>query len=227
MLLQIPEVLTADEVARAQAVLAEAPWADGKATAGHQSALAKRNLQLPQSSRAAAELGALVTAALNRNLLFLSAALPAKVFPPLFNRYEPGHDFGNHVDNAIRPLPDGSGAVRTDLSATLFIADPSSYDGGELSVDDTYGVHQVKLNAGDLILYPASSLHRVEPVTRGARIASFFWIQSLVRDDARRTLLFDMDQGIQRAAEKLGHEDASVIGLTGAYHNLLRMWAEP
>lgn len=226
MLLQIPQVLTAEELARARAVLAEAAWGDGKVTAGHQSALAKRNLQLPQSSPAAAELGAMITGALNRNLLFLSAALPQRIFPPLFSRYEPGHDFGNHVDNAIRPLPDGSGSVRTDVSATLFLSDPADYDGGELSVDDTYGLHQVKLAAGDLILYPSSSLHRVEPVTRGARVASVFWIQSLVRDDARRTLLFDMDQGIQRAAETLGQQDASVIGLTGAYHNLLRMWAE-
>jgi PKHD-type hydroxylase len=227
MLLHLPEVLTPDEVARARVVLADASWADGRVTAGHQSALAKRNLQLPQSGEAARDLGALVTAALNRNLLFLSAALPARIFPPLFNRYEAGHDFGSHVDNAIRPLPDGSGALRTDLSATLFLEDPEAYDGGELSIDDTYGLHQVKLPAGDLILYPASSLHRVEPVTRGARTASFFWIQSLVRDDARRTLLFDMDQSIQRTAEKLGHEDAGVIGLTGCYHNLLRMWAEP
>jgi PKHD-type hydroxylase len=226
MLLHIPQVLTPVELARARAVLEDAPWADGKVTAGHQSALAKRNQQLPQASSQARELGAMVTAALNRNLLFLSAALPAKVFPPLFNRYGPGNDFGSHVDNAIRPLPDGSGSVRTDLSATLFLEDPEAYDGGELSVDDTYGLHQVKLPAGDLILYPASSLHRVEPVTRGARTASFFWVQSLVRDDARRTLLFDMDQSIQRTVEKLGHEDAGVIGLTGCYHNLLRMWAE-
>jgi PKHD-type hydroxylase len=226
MLLQIPEVLTSDEVAQASVMLAGAPWADGKATAGHQSALAKRNLQLPQSSAQARELGALVIAALNRNLLFLSAALPAKIFPPLISRYEPGHDFGSHVDNAIRQMPDGSGALRTDVSATLFLSDADAYEGGELSIDDTYGLHQVKLNAGDLILYPSSSLHRVEPVTRGERRAAVFWVQSLVRDDARRTLLFDMDQSIQRTAETLGQEDAGVIGLTGCYHNLLRMWAE-
>lgn len=226
MLLQIPQFLTSDEVARARAILATAPWADGKATAGHQSALAKRSLQLPQSSDAARQLGATVTAVLNRNLLFLSAALPAKVFPPLFSRYEPGHDFGNHVDNAIRAMPDGSGNLRTDLSATLFLSDPESYDGGELSIDDTYGLHQVKLSPGDMILYPSSSLHRVEPVTRGERLAGVFWVQSLVREDANRTLLFDMDQSIQRAAEKLGHADETVIGLTGCYHNLLRMWAE-
>jgi PKHD-type hydroxylase len=226
MLLQIPDVLTPDELAHARTVLASAPWADGKATAGHQSALAKHTLQLPQSSDAARELGALVTAALNRNLLFLSAALPARIFPPLFSRYEPGHHFGAHVDNAIRQMPDGSGALRTDVSATIFLADPDSYDGGELSVEDTYGLHQVKLNAGDLILYPSSSLHRVEPVIRGERLAGVFWVQSLIRDDARRTLLFDIDQSIQRTAEKLGQEDAGVIGLTGCYHNLLRMWAE-
>ncbi|MBX7248398.1 MAG: Fe2+-dependent dioxygenase [Caulobacteraceae bacterium] len=226
MLLHVPKVLTADELARARRLLADAPWADGKVTAGHQSALAKRNLQLPQGCEAARELGALVTTALNRNLLFLSAALPARIYPPLFNRYETGNDFGNHVDNAVRQLPDGTGAIRTDLSATLFLEDPDAYDGGELSIDDTYGVHQVKLPAGDMILYPSTSLHRVEPVSRGARVASFFWIQSLIRDDGRRTLLFDMDQSIQRAAETLGHADAGVIGLTGCYHNLLRMWAE-
>lgn len=226
MLLQIPDILTPEEVARAQAVLAEAQWGDGKATAGHQSALAKRNLQLPQAGRAATELGALVTAAFNRNLLFLSAALPQRVFPPLFSRYAPGHDFGNHVDNAIRQLPDGSGALRTDVSATLFLSAPDDYDGGDLVIEDTYGLHRVKLEAGAMILYPSSSLHRVEPVTRGERLAAVTWVQSLVRDDARRTLLFDMDQGIQRAAERLGHADDSVIGLTGAYHNLLRMWAE-
>lgn len=226
MLLHIPEVLSADELARARALLAEAPWADGRVTAGHQSALAKRNQQLPQDCAAARELGAVITAALNRNLLFLSAALPARIFPPLFNRYEAGEDFGNHVDNAIRPLPDGSGSVRTDLSCTLFLAGPDEYDGGELNVDDTYGVHSVKLPAGDMILYPSSSLHRVEPVTRGARVASFFWLQSMIRDDGRRTLLFDMDQNIQRLAERVGHRDEGVIGLTGCYHNLLRMWAE-
>ena len=226
MLLHIPDLLAPEDLAHARTVLETAPWADGKVTAGHQSALAKRNLQLPQSSDAARDLGALVAAALDRNLLFLSAALPAKIFPPLISRYDPGHDFGAHVDNAIRRLPDGSGPLRTDVSATLFLADPDSYDGGELSVEDTYGLHQVKLNAGDLILYPSSSLHRVEPVTRGVRLAAVFWVQSLVRDDARRTLLFDMDQSIQRAAETLGQADAAVIGLTGCYHNLLRMWAE-
>ncbi|NEX92303.1 Fe2+-dependent dioxygenase [Caulobacter sp. 17J65-9] len=227
MLLQVPDVLTPEQVAYARQVLETAPWADGRITAGHQSALAKRNRQLPQDCVQALDLGAIVTKALERNLLFLSAALPQRIYPPLFNRYEGGQDFGNHVDNAIRRLPDGSGAVRTDLSATLFLADPDEYDGGELTVDDTYGVHQVKLPAGSMVLYPASSLHRVEPVTRGARVACFFWIQSLVRDDARRTLLFDMDLSIQRLAETAGHTDPQIVALTGCYHNLLRMWAEP
>jgi len=227
MLLQVPDMLTPAQVAPARQVLETAPWADGRITAGHQSALAKRNLQLPQDCVEALELGATVTKALERNLLFLSAALPQRIYPPLFNRYEGGQDFGNHVDNAIRRLPDGSGSVRTDLSATLFLSEPDEYDGGELTIDDTYGVHQVKLPAGSLVLYPASSLHRVEPVTRGARVACFFWVQSLVRDDARRTLLFDMDLSIQRLAESVGQTDPQIVGLTGCYHNLLRMWAEP
>jgi PKHD-type hydroxylase len=224
MLLQIPRVLSPAQAADIRDRLEAADWADGRITAGHQSALAKNNEQLPQSSPLAQELGAIVAQALERNLLFLSAALPARIFPPLFNRYGPGHAFGAHVDNAIRHVP-GGGVVRTDLSATLFLSDPADYDGGELTVDDTYGLHQVKLAAGDMILYPASSLHRVEPVTRGVRLASFFWVQSLVPEDSRRTLLFDMDMAIQRTAERVGQDDPELITLTGCYQNLLRMWS--
>ncbi|MCF8505369.1 MAG: Fe2+-dependent dioxygenase [Caulobacter sp.] len=225
MMLQIPNVLTPDAVARLRAAIDAADWTDGNATSGFQSALAKQNRQLPENSTAAREAGAMILAALERNPLFIAAALPARIYPPLFNRYGVGDGFGDHIDNAIRQTPDG-GRVRTDLSATLFLTDPDDYDGGELTIDDTYGVHQVKLGAGDLILYPASSLHRVEAITRGARVSSFFWIQSLVRDDARRALLFDMDMAIQRAGATLGQGDASIVSLTGAYHNLLRMWAQ-
>jgi len=226
MMLQIPEVLTKDEVARLRALIDAADWADGNATSGFQSALAKQNRQLPEDSVAAREAGAVIRSALERSPLFIAAALPARVYPPLFNRYGVGDGFGDHIDNAIRQSRVDGTRIRTDLSATLFLTEPGDYDGGELTVDDTYGVHQVKLGAGDLILYPASSLHRVEAITRGARVSSFFWIQSLVRDDARRALLFDMDLAIQRAGAGLGQGDAAVISLTGAYHNLLRMWAE-
>lgn len=225
MLLQIPQVLTAEQVGKARGALEAADWVDGKATAGFQSAMAKDNRQLAEDSPLATELGAMVTAALGANLLFLSAALPKQVFPPLFNAYGAGQSFGDHVDNAIRQTRAGL-RMRTDLSATLFLSEPDSYEGGELVVEDTYGVHSVKLNAGDLVLYPASSLHRVLPVTRGTRLASFFWVQSLVRDDARRTLLFDMDMAIQQLGQAVGQDDPSVISLTGTYHNLLRMWAE-
>ncbi len=225
MMLQIPKVLTADAVTRLRAAIDAADWTDGNATSGFQSALAKQNRQLPEGSAVAREAGATILAALERNPLFIAAALPARIYPPLFNRYGVGDGFGDHIDNSIRQTPDG-GRVRTDLSATLFPTEPDDYDGGELTVDDTYGVHQVKLAAGDLILYPASSLHRVEAITRGARVSSFVWVQSLVRDDARRALLFDMDMAIQRAGATLGQGDASIVSLTGAYHNLLRMWAE-
>ncbi len=225
MMLQIPGVLDKDEVARIRSLIDAADWTDGNVTSGFQSALAKQNRQLPEGSDAAREAGAAILAALQRHPLFLSAALPARIFPPLFNAYGVGDGFGDHIDNAIRRDREGR-QFRTDLSATLFLTEPEDYDGGELTVDDTYGVHQVKLAAGDLILYPASSLHRVERITRGARVSGFFWIQSLVRDDARRTLLFDMDLAIQRAGAGLGAGDAAVVSLTGAYHNLLRMWAE-
>jgi PKHD-type hydroxylase len=228
MLLTIPAVLDSDQVAAARAGLEGAAWVDGRATAGVQSALAKRNEQLPQDSPLGVELGRLIVAALNHHPLFLAAALPKAVFPPLFNRYsaEAGHAFGNHVDNAIRILPDGSGRIRTDLSATLFLSEPDSYEGGELIVEDTYGLHRVKLPAGDLILYPASSVHRVEPVTRGTRLAAFFWIESLVRDDGERTLLLDLDLGLRRLAEQCGDDDPAIVSLTGVYQNLLRRWAE-
>lgn len=226
MMLQIPQVLTADRLAQVRGLIDAGDWEDGNATSGHQSALAKNNLQLPVGSMAAREAGALIMAALSTNPLFVTAALPHTVFPPMFNRYGLGKAFSNHVDNAIRQ-GEGGGRIRTDLSATLFLSEPGGYQGGELTIDDTYGVHQVKLAAGDLILYPSTSLHRVEPVTGGERTAAILWIQSLVRDDARRALLFDMDVAIRGAGRRLGQDDASVISLTGAYHNLLRMWAEP
>jgi PKHD-type hydroxylase len=225
MLLQIPDVLTREQVAQARQLLDAAEWVDGKVTAGHQSALAKDNMQLPEDHPVARQLGDTILAALQRNPLFISAALPLRVFPPLFNRYQGGQSFGNHVDNAVRQLTGSSVRIRTDLSATLFLAEPSDYDGGELLVEDTYGVHSVKLPAGHLILYPSTSLHNVRPVTRGARIASFFWIQSMVRDDGERTLLFDLDSAIQRiAAHSPGNESA--VQLTAVYHNLLRRWAD-
>jgi PKHD-type hydroxylase len=225
MLLQIPDVLTAEEVSRCRQLLAEAEWIDGRATAGHQSARAKDNLQLPEDSPASRQAGDLILAALQRNSLFMTAALPAKVFPPLFNRYHGGQSFGTHVDNAIRQVTGTPHRVRTDLSATLFFASPEEYDGGELVIEDTYGVHKIKLPVGHLILYPSTSLHHVLPVTRGARLASFFWIQSMVRDDAQRTLVFDLDMAVQRVSYDLP-EHAATVQLTGIYHNLLRRWAE-
>jgi PKHD-type hydroxylase len=217
--------LTADEVARARQALAAADWVDGRVTAGHQSTRVKQNQQLPEDSPAARELGELIVRALQQNALFVAAALPLRVFPPLFNRYEGGGSFGNHVDNAIRQVPGTPLRLRTDLSATLFLTDPADYDGGELLIDDTYGVHSVKLPAGHLVLYPSTSLHRVTPVTHGARVSSFFWIQSLVRQDAHRTLLFDLDTAIQRLNQDLP-DHPSAVQLTGVYHNLLRQWAE-
>lgn len=225
MLLQIPEVLTPEEVAAARRRLDQASWVDGRVTAGHQSARAKANLQLPEDSPVARELGEQILASLQRNPLFISAALPYRVFPPLFNRYQGGHAFGNHVDNAIRHVTGTPHRIRTDLSATLFFTGPEEYDGGELVVEDTYGVHAVKLPAGHMVLYPSTSLHHVRPVTRGARVASFFWIQSMVRDDGQRTLLFDLDTAIQRVAET-SEENPAAVQLTGVYHNLLRRWAE-
>jgi PKHD-type hydroxylase len=225
MLLQIPKVLSAEQVADSRRQLEGAEWVDGRVTAGHQSARAKDNVQLPEDSPLAKQLGQSILAALERTPLFLSAALPLKIFPPLFNRYAPGHSFGVHVDNAIRQVRNTPHRVRTDISATLFLAEPEEYDGGELVVEDTFGTHSIKLPAGDLILYPASSLHRVQPVTRGARIASFFWIQSMVRDDGQRTILFDLDLAIQRLSVDVPNHP-SLVQLTGTYHNLLRRWAD-
>jgi len=206
-------------------MLQEANWVDGRVTAGHQSAGAKNNMQLPEGSPVARELSDTILAALGKNALFISAALPLRVFPPLFNRYEGGQSFGTHVDNAIRQVMDTPHRVRTDLSATLFLSSLDEYDGGELVVEDTYGVHSVKLPAGHMILYPSTSLHHVQPVTRGARIASFFWIQSMVRDAGERTLLFDLDLSIQNINRESRNGDAAVR-LTGIYHNLLRRWAD-
>ena len=198
MLIQIPDVLTAEQVAHARRLLDAAEWVDGKVTAGHQSARVKDNGSCPRGIRSARELGELIVQALQRHPLFVSAALPLHVFPPLFNRYAGGQSFGNHVDNAIRQVPGTAHRIRTDLSCTLFFTGPDEYDGGELVVEDTYGVHSVKLPAGHLVLYPSTSLHHVRPVTRGARVCSFFWLQSMVRSDADRTLLFDLDTAIQR-----------------------------
>ena len=225
MLLHIPNVLTHDELRQARQLLAEAPWEDGLATAGAQSALVKHNLQLAQTSPQAQALGSLVLAALNRNALFFSAALPNRIFPPMFNCYQGGMTFGNHVDNAVRNDPFSGQWLRTDVSCTLFFTDPDEYQGGELIVEDTYGSHAVKLPAGDMILYPSTSVHRVEPVTAGARLASFFWTQSMIRDTAKRSLLFEIDQAITSLRTKHG-ETAEALSLTGHYHNLLRMWAE-
>jgi PKHD-type hydroxylase len=225
MMITIPDVLTRDQVAHCRKVLHDSGWIDGRATAGYQGTRVKDNLQLPEDSDAARELGDLVLAALERHPLFISAALPATVYPPMFNCYREGQHFGSHVDNAVRLLPGLSKKIRTDVSATLFLADPDEYDGGELLVEDTYGVHSVKLAAGSMVLYPSSSLHKVTPVTRGMRLASFLWVQSMVRDDGRRALLFDMDTAIQRLNQS-GADAQAVLSLTGTYHNLLRMWAE-
>ena len=225
MLLRIPEVLTAEQVAFARKALEDAEWIDGRVTAGIQSARTKDNMQLPEDSPAARQIGEMILSALGKNAIFVSAALPLRVFPPLFNRYRGGQSFGTHIDNAIRQFTGAPLRIRTDISATLFLASPHEYDGGELSIEDTFGAHQVKLPAGDMVIYPASSLHYVTPVTRGERICSFFWIQSMVRDDGQRSLLFDLDLGIQR----LNHDHPdhpSAVQLTGVYHNLVRRWAD-
>lgn len=227
MLVQIPEVLTAAELEEVRRIVTAAEWVDGNVTSGAQAALAKRNRQLPEDSPAAIRAGRIVLDALGRNPLFVAAALPAKVWPPLFNRYAGGERFGLHVDNAVRVKRGGVERLRSDVSGTLFLSDPESYDGGELTIEDSYGAHMVKLAAGDLVLYPASSLHHVTPVTSGERIASFFWVQSMVRDELQRRVLFDLDVSVQRLAGEFGRAHASVVALTGTYHNLLRMWAEP
>jgi PKHD-type hydroxylase len=225
MLLTIPDLLSPEQVEEIRRKLDSADWVDGRVTAGHQSTLAKNNMQVPEGHPVAKEVGELILQTLGQNSLFISAALPVKVFPPLFNRYSGGQSFGTHIDNAIRHLKGTTHRVRSDLSATLFFSNPEEYDGGELIVEDTYGIHSVKLPPGHMVLYPSSSLHNVRPVTRGARVSSFFWIQSMVRDDGARTLLFDLDNVTQRiTAEQIDSPNA--IRLTGIYHNLLRRWAE-
>jgi PKHD-type hydroxylase len=226
MMISIPNLLDADAVAHVRTIIDAAEWIDGNATSGSQSALAKRNEQLPEGSAAAREAGAIILEALGNSPLFFAAALPLKVFPPLFNRYEEGHTFDTHVDNAIRIQRGSDFRLRSDLSVTVFLEDPDSYDGGVLVVEDHFGSHQVRLPAGHAVVYPSSSLHHVTPVTRGIRVASFFWLQSMVRDTEARRLLFGLDQSIQRLTGQLGGADRSVIELTGTYHNLLRRWAD-
>ncbi len=225
MLLHIKNVLTAEQVSQARHLLAGAEWIDGRVTAGVMSAKTKDNMQVPEEHPAAQKIGETILAALGRNGIFISAALPLKIYPPLFNRYSGGQNFGFHVDNAVRAVTGTPYRVRTDLSATLFLSAPADYDGGELVIEDTYGAHRVKLPAGDMILYPASSLHQVQPVTRGERVASFFWIQSMVRDDAQRTLLLELDTSIQQIARTLPDNPVS-LQLTNIYHNLLRRWSD-
>jgi len=225
MLYSIPQLISKAQVQHMRQVLSKAPWSDGKATAGTQSSQAKYNFQLPENCSQARQLGDEIYMALGQSALFMSAALPAKIFPPLFNCYREGQSFGFHIDNAIRYIPGTPHKLRTDLSMTLFLSEPEEYDGGELIIDDTYGQHSVKLAAGDMVIYPSTSLHRVTPVTRGARIASFFWLQSLVKSDEQRRILNDLDLSIQYLREKLG-DHAEIIRLTGVYHNLLRQWSE-
>lgn len=225
MLTPIPDVLSPAQLAQAREILNHAEWIDGRVTAGHQSVRVKNNMQLPENSPTARQLGDMILNALSQNPLFVTAALPLRVFPPLFNRYQGGESFGTHVDNAIRPVTGTPHRIRTDLSATLFFTGPDEYEGGELVVEDTYGTHSVKLPLGHMILYPSTSLHHVRPVTRGARVASFFWIQSMVRDDGERSLLFDLDVAIQRLSQDAPNHP-SAVQLTGVYHNLLRRWAD-
>lgn len=226
MLTVIPDLLPADELRAVRSLIDGAQWVDGNVTSGHQSALAKRNMQLPEDAPEAKRAGQIVLDALGKSPLFIAAALPLKIFPPLFNSYAGGQAFGVHVDNAVR-IQAGTGfRVRSDLSITIFLEEPGRYEGGELTIETNFGVQQVKLSAGHAVLYPSSSLHRVEPVTGGRRVASFFWLQSMVRDDAARQMLFDLDSSIQALGSDRGHDDAQVIRLTGVYHNLLRRWAD-
>lgn len=225
MLLEIPEVLSKEQVLQCRNLFDSAQWVDGKVTAGYQSAKAKNNMQLAESNPVAQEIGSLIVDALDKDPLFISAALPLKIFPPLFNRYEGGQAFGTHVDNAIRQIKATGGRIRTDLSATLFFSEPDEYEGGELVIEDTYGTQKIKLAAGSMILYPSTSLHHVMPVTKGARVCSFFWMQSMVRDNEKRALLFNMDVAIQKLNIN-SPDNPQAIEFTGVYHNLLRMWAE-
>lgn len=228
MLICVPEVLGKDDVAEFRRIIDANVWEDGRSTAGAQSALVKRNEQLPPDSEVARRLGNRIVSALTANPRFLAAAIPLHIFPPLFNRYtaSDGHHFGVHVDNAVRGDRLTGLRIRTDLSVTLFLSEPEEYDGGELVIEDTYGSHEIKLPAGDLVLYPASSLHLVTPVTRGSRVASFFWLQSMIRDAHARSLVYDLDIAIQALVERLGRDDPETVKLTGIYHNLIRKWAE-
>jgi PKHD-type hydroxylase len=226
MLVCVPNVLSKAEVAEFRGIMDGVAWEDGRSTAGAQSALVKDNEQLPPDGEMSRELGTRVIKALTASPLFISAAIPRHIFPPLFNRYATGKHFGVHVDNAVRGDPLTGLRIRTDLSVTLFLSEPDEYDGGELIVEDYYGSHEVKLPAGDLVLYPATSLHTVTPITRGARVASFFWLQSMVRDRHARSMIFDLDHAIQGLVKRLGNGDAEVVKLTGIYHNLIRYWAE-
>lgn len=226
MLITVPQLFSKDEVRHIRAKLDAADWQDGKMTAGAQSAEVKQNRQLNPTSDTARELGQLILQRLGQNPLFLSAAIPNKILPPMFNRYESGETFGVHVDNAVRVNPFTQERLRTDLSMTIFFSEPDEYDGGELIIEDHYGAQTVKLPAGDMVLYPSTSLHHVTPVTRGARVSSFFWLQSMVRSNEQRTILFDLDQNIQSMADRLGSDDEGVVGITGVYHNLIRQWSE-
>lgn len=228
MLVCIPEVLPKSEVAEFRRLMDAAEWEDGRSTAGAQSAMVKRNEQLPPDGELARTLGRRIVSALTSNPKFVAAAVPLQIFPPLFNRYAAsgGHHFGIHVDNAVRGDHLTGLRIRTDLSITLFLAEPDEYDGGELVIEDTYGSHEVKLPAGDAVLYPSTSLHMVTPVTRGARVASFFWLQSMIRDAQARSMIYDLDTAIQALVERLGRDDPETVKLTGIYHNLIRYWAE-
>ncbi|MCY1670076.1 Fe2+-dependent dioxygenase [Novosphingobium sp. SL115] len=226
MLLPIPALIGPEDVAALRAIIDAAPWEDGNATSGHQARLVKNNRQLPEDGAAAQQAGQIVLTALASSPLFIAAALPHKIYPPMFNSYSGGQTYGLHVDNAVRVKAGTDWRVRSDLSMTVFLEDPAHYDGGELTIETRFGAQSVKLAAGDAILYPSSSLHMVQPVTRGCRVASFFWIQSMVRDDMARTSLFDLDQSIQTLATQVGQDNPSIVRLTGVYHNLLRQWAE-
>ncbi|MBC7698858.1 Fe2+-dependent dioxygenase [Aquabacterium sp.] len=227
MLLHVREVLTPDELRRAREVLAQAPWGDGRPTSGEQSAQVKNNEQLPEACAETKTLQDLVVRGLQRHPIFFSAALPRLTSPPLFNRYGgASNSFGNHVDRAVRYVPGTAERIRTDISCTVFLSEPDEYDGGELNIEDTFGGQSVKLAAGDMVIYPGNSVHRVNPVTRGHRLASFFWIQSMVRSTEQRRLLFDMDMHLMQLRTQVGETDPAVIGLTGTHHNHLRMWLD-
>ncbi|MGC2776391.1 MAG: Fe2+-dependent dioxygenase [Bradyrhizobium sp.] len=228
MLICVPGILSKDDVAEFRRIMDSSDWEDGRSTAGAQSAMVKRNEQLPPDSEVARKLGHRIISAMTASPRFLAAAIPQQIFPPLFNRYaaDSEHHFGIHVDNAVRGDKLTGLRIRTDLSVTLFLSEPEEYDGGELVVEDLYGSHEVKLPAGDLVLYPASSLHMVTPVTRGVRVASFFWLQSMIRDPLARSMIFDLDTTIQGLSQRLGRDDPEMVRLTGLYHNLIRYWAE-